>query len=239
MLAQGYHAKWKLRSQGAHNSPVPVFSVANGFMLAPGAHSGSIEFTGQRFAWWGIVLSVLSLIAIVVLMSLRRSEPPAARQLEHVSAAVSRNGYKRIDAAPRRLIQAAVASGVLVAVSPLAAVIFLIVATVILRPTWWMVWAWGLILLAIAPLCVALGIDVALDDLAFLFLISMTIGLVLLVREARSTPPAPRRCRATTRKGEPCRRAPVNGSEFCATHQYPHAPAAREETPVLVGSADA
>lgn len=221
VLNQGFHPKWNLSSGGNQKQPIPVFSVANGFMLGAGSHSGSVGFTGQRAAWWGLGLSLLSLIAILGLIALRRTGSAAIEDLNFMLEPASTNGHRRLDFQPRRLVTAAVASGILVAVSPLLAVLFVIACTVVLRPSWWMPWIWGLGLLTVTPVLVALGLDAPVNDVAFLFVTFMSIGLVLLFaevrRSSRATPS--RRCRATTLSGERCRRAPTRGGEYCSTHQ--------------------
>jgi hypothetical protein len=225
VLNQGFHPRWNLTSAGSRQRPVPAFSVSNGFMLGPGSHSGSIGFTGQRFAWWGVTLSALFLIVILALMVLRKSDATAAMESDFMLRPVSTNGHRRLDVQPRRLLIAAVASGILLTISPLLAVLFVIACTVVLRASWWMPWIWGLGLLAVTPVLVAVGLDAPVNDVAFLFVVFMSVGLILLFGELRRSSLARprRRCRGTTRSGERCRRAPIRGSEYCSTHS-PHPP---------------
>jgi hypothetical protein len=191
VLSQGYHPKWSVSSKGAGGSSLPVFSATNGFVFGPGGHSGSIGFKGQRFAWWGLTLTLAALAGIVFLLVSRRRESPPETPSVAVTDFGSRNGHIAIAARPRHFVAVAVASGFIVAVSPLAAVLFLMAVTLVLRPAWWIPWLGGLGLLAVAPIAVALDQSVSLDDVSFLFVVFMTIGLGLLVRDVRHAHPRP------------------------------------------------
>jgi hypothetical protein len=184
MLGEGYDPEWRLTSKSG-DEPLPAFGAVNGLFLGPGSHTGSISFTGQRFAPLGIVLSLLSLIAIFVLVFLRRREEPQETEAVFPNTG-SPNGHIGAPVKPKRLLQVAVVSLIVMSLSPLAGILLLLVATLFLRPRWWMPWLCGMALLMITPVVVALGIDVAVDDLAFAFVVFMTIGLALLIRDVRS-----------------------------------------------------
>ncbi len=66
-FAQGYHKLWKANIGEEYVQPIPLYSVINGFPINKiGQYSLTIEFTGEKFARYGGVISLSFLFLILM-----------------------------------------------------------------------------------------------------------------------------------------------------------------------------
>ena len=86
---QAYDPLWRLTG-AAGSTQFPELSILNGYLVGPGNHSGTIAFAGESSAIAGVLISLLTGLALVVAVVLRRNQ--AARLL--------RSWWPRHDANP-------------------------------------------------------------------------------------------------------------------------------------------
>ena len=76
MLAQAFDPRWQATVDGRTSGPTSVFSLANAYVLAPGAHQGTIDFAGNGYGELGAGSSVLALFALGAFsLTFRRRSP--------------------------------------------------------------------------------------------------------------------------------------------------------------------
>ena len=69
---QAYDPLWRLT--GARGSTqLPELSVINGYLVGPGNHSGTIAFAGESSAIAGVLISLLTGLALLLAVVLRRN----------------------------------------------------------------------------------------------------------------------------------------------------------------------
>ncbi len=64
MLAQAFDPRWHATVDGHTSCPTSAFSLANAYVLAPGAHGGTIDFTGNDLGELGAGSSAIALIGL-------------------------------------------------------------------------------------------------------------------------------------------------------------------------------
>jgi hypothetical protein len=94
---QGYDPRWTVGFGGQRDSPLPLFSLMNGFLMDPGMNGfvpqpgrarGTISYSGQRPASAGLIFSALAWIALASLataLTLSRREKRRGQVFERAS----------------------------------------------------------------------------------------------------------------------------------------------------------
>ena len=69
IFSESYHPRWKAYIDGEEISPIPMYSLVNGYYInKTGDFDVTIYFTGQSYADLGIRISVVTLIIVVPVM---------------------------------------------------------------------------------------------------------------------------------------------------------------------------
>jgi len=85
IFSESYHPMWKAYIDGEEISPIPTYSIVNGFYInKTGNFNVTIYFTGQTYANIGLQISMITLIIVVAIIII------PSKKLEHL-----RNYIKR------------------------------------------------------------------------------------------------------------------------------------------------
>jgi hypothetical protein len=69
IFSESYHPMWKAYIDGEEISPIPVYSLVNGFYInKTGSFDVTIYFTGQTYADIGLQISMITLILVVIIL---------------------------------------------------------------------------------------------------------------------------------------------------------------------------
>jgi hypothetical protein len=95
---QAYDPLWRLTGASG-STQFPELSVINGYLVGPGNHSGTIAFAGESSSIAGVLISLLTGLALVLAVVLRRNQAAKLLQL----AATSQRKFRRSQCWPRSL----------------------------------------------------------------------------------------------------------------------------------------
>jgi len=69
VFSESYHPLWKAYIDGEERSPIPVYSIINGFFInRTGDFDVTISFTGQRYADLGLRISGVTLVVVLAIL---------------------------------------------------------------------------------------------------------------------------------------------------------------------------
>jgi hypothetical protein len=91
-FSRTFDRRWNLSTGGPSVQHVPVSALANGYILEPGVHTATLEFSGDRLVPFGAAVSLASvLLLILVMLGSKTNEVPVA-----AATPPARNGRLRI-----------------------------------------------------------------------------------------------------------------------------------------------
>jgi hypothetical protein len=78
-FSRTFDPRWRLSTGGPAAPHVPVSGLANGYILQPGIHTATLEFSGDRLVPFGAAISLASLLLLVlVMLGSKTNQPPVA-----------------------------------------------------------------------------------------------------------------------------------------------------------------
>ncbi|MDH4178365.1 MAG: hypothetical protein OEV72_12370, partial [Thermoleophilia bacterium] len=193
VFARGFDPRWKLRFDGAVESPLPVFSVVNGYRVPAGLRSGTVVFSGTSFVSLGLGASGLIILGLVALAGRTRPEPRRWNTTRRTSTEVIGKAARHLNARRRFDFWAGaaiVAAGLLVPASLALSLAMLTVTVAVYRITWAMLLVSGSLVLIALPVVnhshPALANRISVELVGA---IALACVLLILDRRTRFSPP--------------------------------------------------
>jgi len=194
---QAYDPHWRLKTNGLELRPTArIESLTNGFLIPAGRYSGTVTFADRRLPTLGTALAVIASIGLAIALLLasakkRRSLGGGARvqdtdyQEADQTKARASDGFGRGRPGLWAMIAVAITIGLVGQFSFLVGAAILVILAVTLRISWDMPLRLALILMGLAPLCIATGHWELADVLALFAIFLITISLALVIGKDR------------------------------------------------------
>jgi hypothetical protein len=91
-FSRSFDPRWRLTTRTAVPRHLPVFALVNGYMVAAGSYSGTLEFTGDHVVAFGMAVSLAAIALVIPLVIMRQR---GKKSFSSAGIAVERGGRTR------------------------------------------------------------------------------------------------------------------------------------------------